>query len=153
MLLRRGGIIKLISKYNQNPYCRYYRCLYAAQRKLMDDNHVFKWVDEAFTDEIQYLKFSMLYEIGQLKNPPHLKDHNHLSTIPHVFKPTPEGISMIATCHTFYLTLTIMNKTIINTYGIVYVPDVGDFMDTLEFNVMMIVQRINDVDFDIRCSS
>uniref|UniRef100_A0A0D3DKJ1 GRF-type domain-containing protein n=1 Tax=Brassica oleracea var. oleracea TaxID=109376 RepID=A0A0D3DKJ1_BRAOL len=47
------SIKELISKTNLNPYCRYYRCRYAAQRKLENDNHIFKWVDEAFTDEIQ----------------------------------------------------------------------------------------------------
>ncbi|XP_013617450.1 PREDICTED: uncharacterized protein At4g04775-like [Brassica oleracea var. oleracea] len=49
------GITELISKTNQNPYHRYYRCIYAASLRLENDNHVFKWVDEAFTDEIQQL--------------------------------------------------------------------------------------------------
>ncbi|KAF8082338.1 hypothetical protein N665_0831s0001 [Sinapis alba] len=49
------SIIELISRSNQNPYCQYYQCLYTAQRKLENDNHVFKLVDEAFTDEIQQL--------------------------------------------------------------------------------------------------
>uniref|UniRef100_A0A0D3AP95 GRF-type domain-containing protein n=1 Tax=Brassica oleracea var. oleracea TaxID=109376 RepID=A0A0D3AP95_BRAOL len=48
-------ITELISKINQNPYCRYYRCIYAVSLRLENDNHVFKWVDEAFTDEIQQL--------------------------------------------------------------------------------------------------
>ncbi|CAN7047684.1 unnamed protein product, partial [Brassica rapa subsp. trilocularis] len=39
------------------------------------------------------------------------KDHNHLSTTSPVLKPFPEGISMMASCHTFYLALTMMNKT------------------------------------------
>ncbi|KAF8088337.1 hypothetical protein N665_0545s0005 [Sinapis alba] len=47
------GIIELVSKSTPNPYSRYYQCLYAAQRKVINDNHVFKWVDEAFTEEIQ----------------------------------------------------------------------------------------------------
>nr|ABD65021.1 hypothetical protein 26.t00076 [Brassica oleracea] len=49
------GITELISKTNQNPYRRYYRCIYAASLRLENNNHVFKWVDEAFTDEIQQL--------------------------------------------------------------------------------------------------
>ncbi|CAF1947075.1 unnamed protein product [Brassica oleracea var. botrytis] len=46
---------ELISKTNLNPYRQYYRCRYAAQRKLENDNHIFKWVVEVFTDEIQQL--------------------------------------------------------------------------------------------------
>lgn len=40
----------------------------------------------------------------------------------------------------------------IRTYGIVSVPaaDVRDFIDTLEFNVMSIVQRSDDVDLSIQ---
>ncbi|CAN6929715.1 unnamed protein product [Brassica oleracea var. botrytis] len=34
------------------------RC-YCVQRKLMNDNHVFKWVDEAFKDEIQQLNYQV----------------------------------------------------------------------------------------------
>ncbi|XP_013624015.1 PREDICTED: uncharacterized protein LOC106329980 [Brassica oleracea var. oleracea] len=49
------GVIELISKSDRNPYRRYYRSLHAAQRRLVNDNHVFKWVDEAFKDEIQQL--------------------------------------------------------------------------------------------------
>ncbi|RID75622.1 hypothetical protein BRARA_B02657, partial [Brassica rapa] len=56
-------IKELISKTNLNPYRRYYRCRYAAQRKLENDNHIFKWVDEAFTDEIQKLD----YQVRMLK--------------------------------------------------------------------------------------
>ncbi|KAG5384504.1 hypothetical protein IGI04_035974 [Brassica rapa subsp. trilocularis] len=51
------SIKELISKTNLNPYRRYYRCRYAAQRKLENENHIFKWVDEAFTDEIQQLDY------------------------------------------------------------------------------------------------
>ncbi|WZZ59906.1 uncharacterized protein At4g04775-like [Brassica napus] len=55
-----GECIKeLISKTNHNPYRRYYRCRYAAQRNLGNDNHIFKWVDEAFTDEIQQLDYQV----------------------------------------------------------------------------------------------
>nr|VDD24263.1 unnamed protein product [Brassica oleracea] len=52
-------IKELISKTNLNPYRRYDRCRYAAQMKLENDNHIFKWVDEAFTDEIQQLDYQM----------------------------------------------------------------------------------------------
>uniref|UniRef100_A0A0D3D2R8 GRF-type domain-containing protein n=1 Tax=Brassica oleracea var. oleracea TaxID=109376 RepID=A0A0D3D2R8_BRAOL len=50
---------ELISKSNQNSYRWYYRCRYAAQRKLENDNHIFKWVDEAFTDEIRQLDYQV----------------------------------------------------------------------------------------------
>ncbi|KAF2588421.1 hypothetical protein F2Q70_00040482 [Brassica cretica] len=50
-------IKEVISKTNLNPYRRYYRCRYATQRK--NDNHIFKWVDEAFTDEIQQLDYQV----------------------------------------------------------------------------------------------
>ncbi|XP_018443688.1 uncharacterized protein At4g04775-like [Raphanus sativus] len=48
-------IVELISKSRPNPYRRYYRCLYAASLRLEKDDHIFKWVDEAFTDEIRQL--------------------------------------------------------------------------------------------------
>ncbi|KAL0730682.1 hypothetical protein Bca4012_026776 [Brassica carinata] len=48
-------IVEVISKSGPNPYRRFYRCLYAASLRLENDDHVFKWVDEAFTDEIQQL--------------------------------------------------------------------------------------------------
>ncbi|XP_018487671.1 uncharacterized protein At4g04775-like [Raphanus sativus] len=48
-------IVELISKSQPNPYRRYYRCLYAASLRLENDDHVFKRVDEAFTDEIRQL--------------------------------------------------------------------------------------------------
>ncbi|XP_056864126.1 uncharacterized protein At4g04775-like [Raphanus sativus] len=48
-------IVELISKSRPNPYRRYYRCLYAASLRLENDDHFFKWVDEAFTDEIRQL--------------------------------------------------------------------------------------------------
>uniref|UniRef100_A0A0D3CHM3 GRF-type domain-containing protein n=1 Tax=Brassica oleracea var. oleracea TaxID=109376 RepID=A0A0D3CHM3_BRAOL len=60
-----GECIKeLISKTNLNPYRRYYRCRYAAQKKVQNvvaenDNRIFKWVDEAFTDEIQQLDYKV----------------------------------------------------------------------------------------------
>ncbi|CAA7033340.1 unnamed protein product [Microthlaspi erraticum] len=43
-------------KSNNNPYRRYFRCGYAVARKLANDNHTFKWVDEAHLDEIEALK-------------------------------------------------------------------------------------------------
>ncbi|CDY35857.1 BnaC09g37890D [Brassica napus] len=46
------GITELISKTNQNSYRLYYQCICS----LENDNHVFKWIDEAFTDEIQQLE-------------------------------------------------------------------------------------------------
>ncbi|CAA7023908.1 unnamed protein product [Microthlaspi erraticum] len=49
-------IMELISKSNNNPYRRYYRCGYAVARKLANDNHMFKWVDEAHLEEIEALK-------------------------------------------------------------------------------------------------
>ncbi|CAG7885746.1 unnamed protein product [Brassica rapa] len=59
-------IKELISKTNLNPYRWYYRCRYAPQRKVpiegfltKNENHIFKWVDEAFTDEIQQLDYQV----------------------------------------------------------------------------------------------
>ncbi|KAH0849461.1 LOW QUALITY PROTEIN: hypothetical protein HID58_096322 [Brassica napus] len=57
------GVTEIISRSNPNPYRRYYRCLFAASQRLENDNHVFKWVDEAFTDEIQQLN----YQVRMLK--------------------------------------------------------------------------------------
>ncbi|KAF8086642.1 hypothetical protein N665_0617s0007, partial [Sinapis alba] len=53
------GIIELVSKFTRNPYLRHYWCLYAVQRKLIDKNHVFKWADEAFTEEKQQLDYQI----------------------------------------------------------------------------------------------
>ncbi|KAL6531887.1 hypothetical protein OROMI_028250 [Orobanche minor] len=50
-------IVALISKSDHNPNRRYFRCCYAASKKLMNDNHVFKWVDEALLNEIEILQF------------------------------------------------------------------------------------------------
>ncbi|CAE6013897.1 unnamed protein product [Arabidopsis arenosa] len=50
-----ASISAIISKSTANPYRRYYRCAYAASHKLIDDNHTFKWVDEALLDEIERL--------------------------------------------------------------------------------------------------
>ncbi|KAF8062869.1 hypothetical protein N665_1190s0007 [Sinapis alba] len=64
----RESIVELISKSMPNPYSQYYQCLYAASLRLKNDGHVFKWVDEAFTDEIQQLDYQvrMLEEEVQL---------------------------------------------------------------------------------------
>ncbi|KAL1199248.1 hypothetical protein V5N11_008323 [Cardamine amara subsp. amara] len=48
-------IVGKISKSDPNPYRRYFRCAYAVSNKLMDDNHVFKWVDEALLNEVERL--------------------------------------------------------------------------------------------------
>ncbi|XP_019093612.1 PREDICTED: uncharacterized protein At4g04775-like [Camelina sativa] len=49
------GIISLISKSDSNPYRRYYRCQFAVANKLRNDEHTFKWVDEAFVNELDTL--------------------------------------------------------------------------------------------------
>ncbi|KAL0701146.1 hypothetical protein Bca4012_057268 [Brassica carinata] len=49
------AIVERISKSEFNPYRRYYRCSYAVTHKLENDNHIFKWVDEAFLNEIDKL--------------------------------------------------------------------------------------------------
>ncbi|KAL1188293.1 hypothetical protein V5N11_001723 [Cardamine amara subsp. amara] len=48
-------IVGKISKSDPNPYRRYFRCAFAVSNKLMDDNHVFKWVDEALLNEVDRL--------------------------------------------------------------------------------------------------
>ncbi|RIA04327.1 hypothetical protein BRARA_K01450 [Brassica rapa] len=48
-------VVSLMSKSAANPYRRYYRCAFAVERKLSNDNHTYKWVDEAFVDEIEAL--------------------------------------------------------------------------------------------------
>ncbi|KAL0741983.1 hypothetical protein Bca4012_083496 [Brassica carinata] len=68
---RRGGVINgipkrcwcgeeilpLMSKSDNNPYRRYFRCAYAVRKKLENDNHVFKWIDEALINEVEKLEF------------------------------------------------------------------------------------------------
>ncbi|KAF8082425.1 hypothetical protein N665_0826s0001 [Sinapis alba] len=49
----------LMSKSERNPYRRYHRCSYAASKKLENDNHCFKWVDEALLEEIYVFKNKM----------------------------------------------------------------------------------------------
>ncbi|KAL0649527.1 hypothetical protein Bca4012_092218 [Brassica carinata] len=78
------GITELISKTNQNQYRRYYRCIYAASLRLENDNHVFKWVDEAFTDEIQ--KVRMLEEEVQFLKAT-IRSESELSEGPKIMEP------------------------------------------------------------------
>ncbi|KAF8113081.1 hypothetical protein N665_0057s0033 [Sinapis alba] len=154
------SIIKVIPKSRPNLYHRYYRCLYAASLRLENDDHVFKWVDEAFTDEIQQLDYQVKHKIKH-SGAIYTSIYKIKPYVQRLYSPVPPNnfisgsICMTISCHIFYLTLTIMNKKIIHTYGIVYVPpaDVKDFMDTLEFHVMQIVQRVDDVDLSIPNSS
>ncbi|XP_010419243.1 PREDICTED: uncharacterized protein At4g04775-like [Camelina sativa] len=46
------AVITLISKSDPNPYRRYSRCSFAATNKLQNDEHTFKWVDEALLSEV-----------------------------------------------------------------------------------------------------
>ncbi|EOA15088.1 hypothetical protein CARUB_v10028456mg [Capsella rubella] len=48
-------VISLISTYDPNPYRRFYRCAYAANLKLWNDDHTLKRVDETFLNEIDTL--------------------------------------------------------------------------------------------------
>ncbi|KAL0827898.1 hypothetical protein Bca101_051576 [Brassica carinata] len=52
-------ISTLMSRSDNNPYRRYHRCSYAVSKKLENDNHFFKWVDEALLEEINVLKNKM----------------------------------------------------------------------------------------------
>ncbi|XP_013724193.2 uncharacterized protein At4g04775-like [Brassica napus] len=68
---RRGGVVMgipkkcwcgdetvpLMSKSDKNSYRRYYRCATAARKKLENDNHIFKWIDEALINEVETLEF------------------------------------------------------------------------------------------------
>ncbi|XP_010457038.1 PREDICTED: uncharacterized protein At4g04775-like [Camelina sativa] len=49
------AVVALISKSDPNPYRRYYRCSFAATNKLRNDEHTFKWVDEALLNEVDAL--------------------------------------------------------------------------------------------------
>ncbi|XP_013651103.2 uncharacterized protein At4g04775-like [Brassica napus] len=44
-------IVIYVSKTEENPYRRFFRCEISLQRNK--ENHLFKWVDEALFDEIQ----------------------------------------------------------------------------------------------------
>ncbi|XP_018463959.1 uncharacterized protein At4g04775-like [Raphanus sativus] len=48
-------MVTLTSNSDQNPYRRYLRCSFAAEKKLENDNHIFKWVDEALLNEVETL--------------------------------------------------------------------------------------------------
>ncbi|KAL0678332.1 hypothetical protein Bca4012_006313 [Brassica carinata] len=52
-------VVSLISKSAANPYRRYYRCAFAAENRLSNDNHTYQWVDEALVDETEALKFQL----------------------------------------------------------------------------------------------
>ncbi|XP_023633548.1 uncharacterized protein At4g04775-like [Capsella rubella] len=52
-------IVDIISRSIPNPCRRYYRCEYAYDRRLVNDGHVFKWVDEALVDEVEQLDFQV----------------------------------------------------------------------------------------------
>ncbi|XP_048591460.1 uncharacterized protein At4g04775-like [Brassica napus] len=47
---RRGG------RFTPNPYRRYFRCAYAAKKRLENDDHRFKWIDEAILEELESLE-------------------------------------------------------------------------------------------------
>ncbi|KAL0715468.1 hypothetical protein Bca4012_064790 [Brassica carinata] len=45
------GIVTYVSKTEENPYRRFFRCEIGLKRKK--EQHLFKWVNEAVLDEIQ----------------------------------------------------------------------------------------------------
>ncbi|XP_048595646.1 uncharacterized protein LOC125577804 isoform X1 [Brassica napus] len=47
------GIVTYVSKTEENPYRRFFRCEIGLKRKK--EQHLFKWVDEALLDEIQMM--------------------------------------------------------------------------------------------------
>ncbi|CAD5324543.1 unnamed protein product [Arabidopsis thaliana] len=49
------AVVALISKSDSNPCRRYYRCGLAALNRLRNDEHTFKWVDDALLNEIETL--------------------------------------------------------------------------------------------------
>ncbi|CAN7091184.1 uncharacterized protein At4g04775-like [Brassica rapa] len=50
------SIIPLMSNSTPNPYRRYFRCAYAAKKRLENDDHRFKWIDEAILEELESLE-------------------------------------------------------------------------------------------------
>ncbi|XP_048613279.1 uncharacterized protein At4g04775-like [Brassica napus] len=56
-------VIPLMSKSTANPNRRYFRCAFAVEKKLSNDNPAYKWVDEALLDEVEALSF----RIGRLE--------------------------------------------------------------------------------------
>ncbi|XP_010424297.1 PREDICTED: uncharacterized protein At4g04775-like [Camelina sativa] len=61
------GIMALTSKSDLNPNRRYYRCGFAVANKLRNDEHTFKWADEAFVNEIDTLNAKTVELEKQLK--------------------------------------------------------------------------------------
>ncbi|KAL0694845.1 hypothetical protein Bca4012_062025 [Brassica carinata] len=58
-------MVTLTSNSGQNPHRRYLQCSFAAENKLENDNHIFKWVDEALLNEVDTLslKIARLEEV------------------------------------------------------------------------------------------
>ncbi|XP_010480864.1 PREDICTED: uncharacterized protein At4g04775-like [Camelina sativa] len=57
----------LTSKSDSNPYRRYFRCGFVVANKLRNDEHTFKWVDEAFVNEVDTLNAKTVELEKQLK--------------------------------------------------------------------------------------
>ncbi|XP_048638562.1 uncharacterized protein At4g04775-like [Brassica napus] len=63
------GIVTYVSKTEENPYRRFFRCEIGLKRKK--EQHLFKWVDEALLDEIQMMheqQSRMAEEIEDLRS-------------------------------------------------------------------------------------
>ncbi|KAJ0235743.1 hypothetical protein HA466_0263290 [Hirschfeldia incana] len=63
------GIVTYVSKTEENPYRRFFRCEIGLKRKK--EQHLFKWVDEAVLDEIQRMdaqQSKMAQEIEDLRS-------------------------------------------------------------------------------------
>uniref|UniRef100_A0A0D3BF04 GRF-type domain-containing protein n=1 Tax=Brassica oleracea var. oleracea TaxID=109376 RepID=A0A0D3BF04_BRAOL len=63
------GIVTYVSKTEENPYKKFFRCEIGLKRKK--EQHLFKWVDEALLDEIQRMheqQSSMAEEIEYLRS-------------------------------------------------------------------------------------
>ncbi|KAH0880555.1 hypothetical protein HID58_067949, partial [Brassica napus] len=59
------GILTYVSKTEENPYRRFFRCEIGLKKKK--EQHLFKWVDEALLDEIQRMH-EMAEEIEDLRS-------------------------------------------------------------------------------------
>ncbi|KAL0846920.1 hypothetical protein Bca101_020166 [Brassica carinata] len=58
-----------VSKTNENPYRRFYRCVVASQRET--ENHLFKWEDEALLDETRLVdakRLDLVHDLQTLSN-------------------------------------------------------------------------------------
>ncbi|RID79465.1 hypothetical protein BRARA_A02201 [Brassica rapa] len=91
-------IVELISKSTPNPHRRYYWCHHAASLRLENDDHVFKWVDEAFTDEIQQLDYHVRIleeEVQLLKATIRSEGPKKTAKISGCFVPVIVGISVV----------------------------------------------------------